>query len=1140
MKWLHISDLHFNNAEENGNLDTIIDKLIETIIEEHIEAEFLFITGDFRYATAKNIIVDNIASQINKLMQAANIESSNNLFLVPGNHDIDRKKNTSAYDKAIHTGYNSQSGQFSSELIPALNKRLDFFIELSNIVKPGNQSWCSNPLFNTHSHLCMDECSFLFLNTAIASGSHNERGKLVTGYSCLAKSFNEIKKCNSGKPIIALGHHGLECLFEDERKAYEQLFLRNNVGLYLCGDAHNLWFRKINNTIEITMGCLNTPSSGTTTAFSYGVLDESNYLKIDAYKYDYSFFNWAKHENFNKGIKELLSLPLPVVKKEKWESRALAEVKTTPFTPLEAFVKEYFLDNVIKQVCNSYGITKKKASICIEIFDRIASYGDGRKFQFNKFIKRFSSNDMPQIEIAGYQGTGKSTLASLIYMELRKSFHKSRKNPYPVLIDIDKLDGMTKKDAMNILDKTITLTKKAIAEEALERIIFIIDGIYTFKNSTESHSEYIQTKLAKIAGLTISYINVVGEAYDIPKRRLTKAFTSRSTETIRLKQVRYDDSQTISIVIEKILELRDFLKNEEIITTIKSILKKYRIYQIDFRSIITIINIYFDKKNKDQSFAKGLHNYCLSLVPNMKSYAKQVAAYMFSKSDQRVKNSRVIKTTLVRDYLIAYHYLSCVVNYKDNKTDIGIFKEYEFVFTPSINSLIKEMLTSEFAPKKELLMTNLITIYNSEQCTLQMKSQICYTLGRMEPNSQIIVFLSQEQDTYYSHINRREYFSEKYGEDHMHKTNLEIILYRTISLSLIWLDYFKYEETYLKCLLRNERLNDINRGFHIEYYADQEYHTGEEPTYNDQINSIPEKTVEQLLNSISHILYSEKGIYKALHSDIITLFSIFQYRMNNDVFIEKYEERLLKLAQRLVKSPKIKHKLIYEYLDTILLSMDAKNFYVEFFSEMYNVKSERRTGWVKRGVSLADQETIAEHMYGCWVLGSRLLPDDLHLCTDYSVDVHGRYKEYDKNKILNTLLIHDFAEAKYGDKIVGTKTNEDKKNEKTRHVYYQYTATFPFLFGWKDQSSFYNNFGKDDDINGLIARDIDIMENLFQAIKYKSKYAKEISLTEWYNWVTSNLQTELCKQIFIFVTDRIVEPYCKTINETVKSVDEST
>ncbi len=61
----------------------------------------------------------------------------------------------------------------------------------------------------------------------------------------------------------------------------------------------------------------------------------------------------------------------------------------------------------------------------------------------------------------------------------------------------------------------------------------------------------------------------------------------------------------------------------------------------------------------------------------------------------------------------------------------------------------------------------------------------------------------------------------------------------------------------------------------------------------------------------------------------------------------------------------------------------------------------KRSGWVYYGIE--QPETIMSHMYDAWLLGTLFLPTESHL------------KQYDKDRILQMLLIHDLGESITGD-----------------------------------------------------------------------------------------------------------------------------
>jgi hypothetical protein len=59
MKWLHFSDLHRIIDQIQGESALILDMLPEYLTEQKITADYLFFTGDFRYAKTQTAFSDN-------------------------------------------------------------------------------------------------------------------------------------------------------------------------------------------------------------------------------------------------------------------------------------------------------------------------------------------------------------------------------------------------------------------------------------------------------------------------------------------------------------------------------------------------------------------------------------------------------------------------------------------------------------------------------------------------------------------------------------------------------------------------------------------------------------------------------------------------------------------------------------------------------------------------------------------------------------------------------------------------------------------------------------------------------------------------------------------------------------------------
>lgn len=72
----------------------------------------------------------------------------------------------------------------------------------------------------------------------------------------------------------------------------------------------------------------------------------------------------------------------------------------------------------------------------------------------------------------------------------------------------------------------------------------------------------------------------------------------------------------------------------------------------------------------------------------------------------------------------------------------------------------------------------------------------------------------------------------------------------------------------------------------------------------------------------------------------------------------------------------------------------------DFWTTLYQLKSIHRTGWLDRGISSADSESVADHSLLTTIMAWLVAHDDVSL---------------DANKVLQLALIHDVAESIAGD-----------------------------------------------------------------------------------------------------------------------------
>ena len=90
LRWIHLSDIHFSGDEDyevTRMRDSIADKLKE--LTEGKIINFVVVSGDLVYQNGSYDA--KLKKFIESVEQICNV-SSDNLFIVPGNHDIKRNQ----------------------------------------------------------------------------------------------------------------------------------------------------------------------------------------------------------------------------------------------------------------------------------------------------------------------------------------------------------------------------------------------------------------------------------------------------------------------------------------------------------------------------------------------------------------------------------------------------------------------------------------------------------------------------------------------------------------------------------------------------------------------------------------------------------------------------------------------------------------------------------------------------------------------------------------------------------------------------------------------------------------------------------------------------------------------------------------
>ncbi|MBK8379491.1 MAG: metallophosphoesterase [Nitrospira sp.] len=97
MRWLHLSDFHFRESQswEQDYVLKAFSRVLERTLKNLIGRIFLFITGDVAFS-GKQRVRTRPKGFVLELLKATGY-TSDRLFVIPGNHDVDRKKEPDAF-----------------------------------------------------------------------------------------------------------------------------------------------------------------------------------------------------------------------------------------------------------------------------------------------------------------------------------------------------------------------------------------------------------------------------------------------------------------------------------------------------------------------------------------------------------------------------------------------------------------------------------------------------------------------------------------------------------------------------------------------------------------------------------------------------------------------------------------------------------------------------------------------------------------------------------------------------------------------------------------------------------------------------------------------------------------------------------
>lgn len=286
LNWLHISDTHIKDADFDR--DTVIGNFLKdiqrraTIDSSLSKIDLVFFTGDLVFSGQEQEYETAYRELLLPLAQELDIDISRQMFLVPGNHDVDHKRIRKAHT-AFRQILNQQNKreeirdllldkQEHGLLLEPQLAYFEFFndtFDKIELLPPCNHYVRKVPIKDLGCVVVLG-----FNSAWLACGGDDDRGKIFLGEPQVARALD---LCSESDFVISLLHHPFDWFSPDnEDTDYSKSRLIEKSRIVLHGHLHTPDFIRTSsfsgNTIFIPAGALFTTRNA---PLSY------NYVKLD-------------------------------------------------------------------------------------------------------------------------------------------------------------------------------------------------------------------------------------------------------------------------------------------------------------------------------------------------------------------------------------------------------------------------------------------------------------------------------------------------------------------------------------------------------------------------------------------------------------------------------------------------------------------------------------------------------------------------------------------------------------------------------------------------------------------------------------------------------------------------------------------
>ena len=455
MRWLHLSDIHYNPKGDNPDTSHMRIQLLRYLKDNIEPVNQIFFTGDFRYAP-KQMNDENAPKEaaeflLNDVGKAVGITNPAYIHVVPGNHDLDRdKKLREIIVNGLKTLYIPGERDIDKDtmafLLTAFAPFHSFICSLYGEGE-GNRRWKAM-LSEPHFFEQQKGFGLLSLNTAIICNEEYEDGlskdkpSLLLGDKWVLEQLLKSTAKDSDQPLIVLAHHGIRCMEGKEESKITTYMRSYGVTLYLCGHNHEIKYTSADSIQHVTVGCIKQ-ESGFEASFAIGELnDVTGDIKI-------SMHSWA-HDKWAQNLHWIDGGTLHIENKKKPDP-----VKETPSFLDFSAMRESMRRDVKRLFSYHYPEIGDRASGLDENIlaniDPFVKIDGAQSMPMSQWLTLLNKDEFTHAQIIGEGGMGKTT--SLLCLYQRLASDDSPNAPfglYTALHDINRFDDKSEEGRSKI------------------------------------------------------------------------------------------------------------------------------------------------------------------------------------------------------------------------------------------------------------------------------------------------------------------------------------------------------------------------------------------------------------------------------------------------------------------------------------------------------------------------------------------------------------------------------------------------------------------------------------------------------------------------------------------------------------------